>query len=119
MAGNERVFQMPAAKVYAALVAKAERKGRTRAEVDTCTQWLLGYTPQEIDEALASDATYGDFFRNAPAPNPRADLIRGVVCGVRVESVEDPLMRDMRRLDKMVDQLAKGRPMEKIVPQMD
>lgn len=112
---NERVFGMKFSKVYPLLVAKAERKGRTRAEVDEVTSWLTGYTPEQLEALLASDADYRSFFENAPAPNPKAELITGVVCGVRVETIEDPLMRDIRRLDKLVDELAKGKPMEKIL----
>ena len=112
---NERVFGMKFSKVYPLLVAKAERKGRTRAEVDEVTGWLTGYTPEQLEALLRSDADYRSFFENAPAPNPKAGLVTGVVCGVRVETIEDPLMRDIRRLDKLVDELAKGRPMEKIL----
>jgi hypothetical protein len=97
------------------LVAKAERKGRTREEVDVATSWLTGYTPQEIAAAAADGTTYGDFFRRAPAPNPHRDKVTGTVCGVRVEAVEDSTMREIRRLDKMVDELAKGKSLEKVL----
>lgn len=107
--------QMPFARVYPLLIAKAEKKGRTRAEVDTVTCWLTGYTPAELAGFLASDLTYGEFFARAPHPNENAALIRGVVCGVRVEDLTDPLMQQVRRLDKLVDELAKGRPLEKIL----
>ena len=110
-----KVFQMDFAKVYGLLVGKAEKKGRTRAEVDTVTCWLTGYTQAELDSLLESDLTYGDFFRHAPRPNPDRALIRGVVCGVRVEEVADPLMREACYLDKLVDELAKGKPMEKVL----
>ena len=112
---NEKVFAMPFANVYPLLVSKAVRKGRTAAEVDQVTGWLTGYTPEQIARAAADGVSYGDFFRQAPALNPRRDLVRGVVCGVRVEEIEDPLMQEIRRLDKLVDELAKGRPMEKIL----
>lgn len=112
---NEKIFEMPLAKVYAALVAKAERKGRGRAEVDEITRWLTGYSESELAALLASDIRYGDFFRRAPAPNPLRAQIRGSICGVRVEEIEDPLMREIRYLDKLVDELAKGRPMERIL----
>ncbi len=79
------------------------------------TAWLTGYTPDEIEACLLTDITYGDFFRHAPALNPGRKLITGAVCGVRVETVEEPLMRDIRYLDKLVDELAKGKPMEKIL----
>ena len=113
--GEPKVFQMDFQKVYGLLVSKAEKKGRTRAEVDTVTCWLTGYTQAELDSLLESDLTYGDFFRHAPRPNPDRALIRGVVCGVRVEEVADPLMREARYLDKLVDELAKGKPMEKVL----
>ncbi|MBS5451620.1 MAG: DUF2200 domain-containing protein [Coriobacteriia bacterium] len=113
---NERVYQMNLAKVYGLLVAKAERKGRTRAEVDEVTRWLTGYSQEQLDTLLADpSATYGAFFEQAPAPNPDRELVTGVVCGVRVEEVEEPLMREIRRLDKLVDELAKGRSMEKVL----
>ena len=113
--GDHKVFRMEFAKVYGLLVGKAEKKGRAKAEVDRAACWLTGYSQQELDGLLASDMTYGDFFRQAPQPNPDRVLIKGVVCGVRVENVEDPLMREARYLDKLVDELAKGRPMEKVL----
>lgn len=109
------VTQMPFAKVYPLLVSKAVKKGRTREEVDQVTAWLTGYSPEELARLEQSDTTYGDFFRNAPAMNPARALITGKVCGVQVETIQDPLMQEMRRLDKLVDELAKGRPMEKIL----
>lgn len=112
---NEKVFDMSFAKVYGLLVAKAERKGRSKEEVAEVITWLTGYTAQQIDEFMGSGITYGDFFRQAPSMNPSREKITGVVCGVRVESVEDPLMREIRYLDKLVDELAKGREMEKIL----
>ena len=115
MMAEPKVFQMSFAKVYGLLVSKAEKKGRTRAEVDTAARWLTGYTQPELDSLLESAATYGDFFRQAPRPNPDRSLIRGVVCGVRVEEVADPLMREARYLDKLVDELAKGKPPEKVL----
>ena len=113
---NEKIYNMAFVRVFPLLIAKAEKKGRTRAEVLEITAWLTGYTPEQIESALTDDdLTYGDFFRNAPAPNPKRTQITGVVCGVRVETVDEPLMREMRRLDKLVDELAKGKPMEKIL----
>ena len=109
--GNEKIYNMAFAKVFPLLIAKAEKKGRTRAEVLEVTSWLTGYAPDAIESVLGTDLTYGDFFRNAPNPNPKRTLITGVVCGVRVESVEQPLMREMRYLDKLVDELAKGKTM--------
>ncbi len=112
---RQSVFDMSFAKVYSALVNKAERKGRTRADVDEATSWLTGYAPDQIDALLASDATYGAFLQQAPAYNPASDLIKGKICGVQVETIEDPLMKRVRQLDKLVDELAKGRPMEKVL----
>ena len=112
---NEKIYNMAFSKVYPLLIAKAEKKNRTRAEVLEVTTWLTGYSADEIESALASDITYGDFFRQVPNPHPNRTRITGVVCGVRVETVEEDLMREMRYLDKLVDELAKGKPMEKIL----
>ena len=112
---NDKVYGMLFSKVYPLLVSKAVKKGRTPAEVDEVTSWLTGYTPEQIAQAAADEVTYGDFFRQAPALNPDRRLIRGVVCGVRVENIEEPLMQEIRYLDKLVDELAKGKPMEKIL----
>ena len=112
---NEKVFAMSFAKVYPMLIAKAERKGRTRDEVLFVTEWLTGYSREQLEELLDSDITYGDFFRNAPTLNPARKRITGSVCGVKVETIEDPLMQEIRYLDKLVDELAKGKPMEKIM----
>lgn len=112
---NEKVFAMSFAKVYPMLIAKAERKGRTRNEVLEVTAWLTGYTPGEIESQTASDISYGDFFRKAPALNPSRKLIKGSICGVKVELIEDPLMQEIRCLDKLVDELAKGKAMGKIL----
>ena len=109
------VTEMAFAKLYSLLVAKAEKEGRTREEVDQVTAWLTGYTPEELARLEQSDMSYGDFFRNAPALNPNRTLITGKICGVRVEEIEDPLMRDIRYLDKLVDELAKGKAMEKML----
>lgn len=109
------VTQMSFTKVYSLLVAKAEKKGRSRCEVDQVTSWLTGYTPEEIADLENSPITYGAFFEGAPAMNPACALITGKVCGVQVESIEDPLIQKIRYLDKLVDELAKGRPMEKIL----
>ena len=109
------VTEMAFAKLYSLLVAKAEKKGRTREEVDQVTAWLTGYTPEELARLEQSDVSYGDFFRSAPAMHPNRILITGKICGVQVETIEDPLMRDIRYLDKLVDELAKGKAMEKIL----
>lgn len=109
------VTQMLFSKLYPLLVTKAEKKGRTRQEVDQVTAWLTGYTAEDLARLEQSDTTYGDFFRNAPALNPNRVLITGKVCGIRVEEIEDPLMREIRYLDKLVDELAKGKAMEAIL----
>lgn len=111
----EKIYAMPFAKIYPMLVAKAEKKGRTKAEVDEVICWLTGYSTVELEEAFSASVCYGDFFRSAPQLNPNRTLIKGVVCGVRVEEVADPLMREIRYLDKLIDELAKGKPMEKIL----
>ena len=112
---NEKVFSMSFTKVYPMLIAKAERKGRTREEVLEVTAWLTGYTHDQIESLLENDMTYGDFFRQAPALNPNRILIKGSICGIKVELIEDPLMQNIRYLDKLVDELAKGKAMDKIL----
>lgn len=110
-----RVFDMPFSKVYPLLIAKAERKGRTRQEVDALTAWLTGYDPRKLEEFLHTDLTYGDFFRQAPAPNPKMERVTGKICGVQVETIADPLMRQIRILDKLVDDLAKGKSLDRLI----
>ena len=112
---NEKVYAMSFAKIYPLLTAKAEKKGRTLDEVNEVICWLTGYSTEEIEKALNSPATYGDFFQNAPLPNPNRKSIKGVVCGVRVEAIEEPLMQEIRYLDKLIDELAKGKSMDKIL----
>ncbi len=112
---NEKVYAMKFSKVYPLLVAKAERKGRTRQEVDEVTCWLTGYDQGGLEEKIAEDVDYRMFFAQAPAMNPNRHLIKGVVCGIRVENIEEPLMQEIRYLDKLVDELAKGKMMEKIL----
>lgn len=111
---SEKVFRMKLSVIYDALVKKAERKNRTRQEVDECIFWLCGYDEKGLREKLEADVEYKIFFDEAPAMNPNAHLITGRICGVRVEEIEDPTMKKIRQLDKMIDELAKGRPMEKI-----
>ena len=108
---RQSVFDMKVSKVYPLLVAKAEKKGRTKADVDEVASWLTGYNMETTD----LDVTYAEFFDNAPAYNPRAELITGKICGIQVETIEDPLMKKIRQLDKLVDELANGKPMEKIL----
>ncbi len=112
---SEKVYRMDFSKVYGLLVDKAVRKGRTRQEVDQVTRWLTGYSQEALEEIRPGDVTYGDFFRNAPQLNENRRLIKGVVCGIRVENIEEPLMQEIRYLDKLVDELAKGKAMEKIL----
>ena len=112
---THRIFATPFADVYPHYVAKAERKGRTRDEVDRIIRWLTGYTAAALRKHLDKKTSFEDFFAQAPAYNPNSDLITGAVCGVRVEEVEEPLMKKIRQLDKLVDELAKGKAMEKIL----
>jgi hypothetical protein len=116
-APGHRVFAYQFAKIYALLVQKAERKNRTQKEVDQIICWLTGYTAAALRLQVKGDNDLATFFAEAPAMNPKTKLIKGTVCGVRVEEVEDPLMRKIRYLDKLIDELAKGRPMEKILRQ--
>lgn len=106
---------MPFAALYPLLVRKAEQKGRTRQEVEQVVTWLTGYSPDDIARLACSDIPYAAFFQNAPAMNPDRTLITGKICGVRVEEISDPLMREIRYLDKLIDELAQGKPMAKIL----
>ncbi len=110
-----RIFKMPFASVYPHYVQKAEKKGRTKNEVDEVICWLTGYSPHTLAEQVERRKDLETFFREAPAMHPNASRITGVICGVRIEEIEDPLMRKIRYMDKLVDELAKGRPMEKIL----
>ena len=114
---GHRVFRMSVASVYPHYVTKAERKGRTKAEVDRVICWLTGYSEADLERQLREGTDFETFFAGAPAFHPNAALITGVVCGVRVEEVEDPLMRKIRQLDKLIDELARGRAMDKILRQ--
>ena len=114
MAGH-RIFQTPLASIYPLYVAKVERKGRTAAEVDEVIAWLTGYDAAGLAVALADGRTMERFFADAPAFNPNAALITGVICGYRVEEIEDPLMRQIRYLDKLVDELARGKKVSSIL----
>jgi hypothetical protein len=115
MKTNDRIFRMSVAKVYPLYVAKAERKGRTKAEVDAVICWLTGYSQRELEGQLKAETDFETFFKTAPKLNPARSLIKGVVCGVRVEDIQEPTMREIRYLDKLVDELAKGKAMEKIL----
>lgn len=112
---THRIYRTAFGKVYPLLVAKAEKKGRTRAEVDEAIRWLTGYSQEALDAAVADGTDYETFFAKAPALNPARAQITGTICGVRIEQIEDPLMREIRYLDKLVDELAKGRPMAKVL----
>ena len=108
---RQSIFDMKVSKVYPLLLQKLERKGRTKEELDTVIAWLTGYDMKRVDQ----DMTYGSFFENAPKMNPRASLITGKVCGIAVEAIEDPLMQKIRWLDKLVDELANGKPLDKVL----
>jgi hypothetical protein len=112
---QHRIFTTSFASVYPHYVTKAERKNRTKDEVDQIIRWLTGYTPAALKNHIDQKTSFEDFFAQAPALHPNSALIKGVVCGVRVEEVENPLMKKIRMLDKLVDELAKGKPMEKIL----
>lgn len=112
---EHRIYSMSFARVYPLLVAKAEKKGRTKAEVDEIIRWLTGYSQKSLEDQVANNTTYKDFFALAPHMNPSRALITGVVCGVRIEDIEEPTMREIRYLDKMVDELAKGKAMDRIL----
>jgi hypothetical protein len=116
MKSNHRIFAMKFADVYPLYIQKAERKQRTREEVDRIICWLTGYTRAGLQGQIQKGNTFETFFVQAPAMNPDRSLIKGVVCGVRVEEIEDPLMQNIRYLDKLVDDLAKGKALEKILP---
>jgi hypothetical protein len=114
---THRIFATKFASVYPMYVQKAERKQRSKDEVDAVIRWLTGYSQAGLQQQIDAGVNFGDFFAKAPALNPNVALITGVVCGVRVETVEDPLMRKIRYLDKLIDELAKGKAMEKILRQ--
>jgi hypothetical protein len=112
---THRIFRMPFASVYPHYVQKAEKKGRERKEVDEIICWLTGYSPEALAAQIQEKKDFETFFNEAPALHPNASKISGVICGVRIEEIENPLMRKIRYMDKLVDELAKGRPMDKIL----
>ena len=112
---SERFYQMIFSKVYPMYVQKAEKKGRTKDEVDAVIFWLTGYDERGLQEQINKDVNFEIFFAEAPQINPNADKIKGVICGVRIEEIDDPLIQNVRRLDKLVDELAKGKTMDKIL----
>lgn len=112
---SHRIFAMPFSSVYPLYVQKAEKKGRKKKEVDEVICWLTGYTPRALAEQIERKKDFETFFSEAPGLNPNADKITGTICGVRIQEIEHPLMRNIRCLDKLVDELAKGRPMERVL----
>lgn len=112
---NERVFKMTFASIYPLYIQKLARKGRSQAELDEALCWLTGYDAAGLDLQIKSGASLREFFDHAPRIHPNATLVKGLICGIRVEEIEDPLMQHIRRMDKLVDELAKGRPMDKVL----
>lgn len=112
---KHKIYSMSFSKVYPHYVTKAEKKGRTKAEVDEIIRWLTGYSQEELETQLEKETDFETFFSEAPHMNPSRDLIKGVICGVRVEEIEEPIMREIRYLDKLIDELARGKAMEKIL----
>lgn len=112
---RHRIYATRFSSVYPLYIAKAEKKGRTRAEVDEILRWLTGYSQAELEAQIAAEVDFETFFAQAPRLNPARDQIRGVICGVRIEEIEEPLMREIRYLDKLVDELAKGKVLGKIL----
>jgi hypothetical protein len=112
---KHRIYSVSVASVYPHYLAKAEKKGRTKAEVDEIIRWLTGHSQQSLDDQLAEKTNFEDFFAQAPRMNPSRSLITGVICGVRVEDIQETTMREIRYLDKLIDELAKGKAMEKIL----
>ncbi len=112
---NNRIYKMKFSSVYPLYIQKAEKKGRTKEEVDEIIRWLTGYSQEELEAQLEKESDFETFFNEAPQLNANRKLIKGVICGVRVEEIEDPLMQEIRYLDKLIDELAKGKAMEKIL----
>ena len=115
MPDKHRIFTTPVANVYPRYLAKAEKKGRTKSEVDAVIGWLTGYTPRQLETELKKGTDFETFFRDAPKPNPARKLITGTICGVRIEEIAEPTMREIRHLDKLVDELAKRKALEKVL----
>jgi len=112
---KHRIFSMSVARVYPLYLAKAEKKGRTKEEVDEIIRWLTGHSQETLEARLADETSFEDFFATAPQMNPARSAITGTICGVRVDEIEEPTMREIRYLDKLIDELARGRPMDKIL----
>ena len=115
MPDKHRILTTSVAKVYPYYIAKAKRKGRTKAEVDSIIRWLTGYSQRQLEGHFKKQTDFETFFKEAPKPNVLRSSIKGVICGVRVEEIQEPTMREIRYLDKLVDELAKGKPMAKIL----
>lgn len=112
---KHRIYSVSVASVYPHYVAKAEKKGRTKAEVDEILCWLTGHSVETLNDELAKNTSFEDFFARAPRMNPARSAIKGMICGIRVEEIQEPIMREIRYLDKLIDELAKGKAMEKIL----
>jgi hypothetical protein len=112
---NHRIYKMPFVRVYPEYINKAEKKGRTKDEVDEIIRWLTGYSQEGLEAQLKKETDCETFLAEAPQPNPARTLIKGVVCGVRIEEIEEPTMKELRYMDKLIDELAKGKAMEKIL----
>ena len=115
MSAKHRIYTTSVANVYPLYLAKMENKGRTKSELDAVICWLTGYTLRQLDGILRKQADFETFFRDAPKPNPQRTSIQGMICGVRIEEIQEPIMREIRYLDKMVDELAKGRPLDEVL----
>jgi hypothetical protein len=112
---TQRVYTMTFGRVYPLYITKVEKKGRTKAEVDEVIQWLTGYSQAEMEEQIEKQSDFEHFFKDAPKLNPNRKLIKGLICGIRVEEIEDPVVQDVRYMDKLIDELAQGKAMEKIL----
>lgn len=112
---KHKIYSMSFAKVYPLYIKKVEKKDRTKAEVDQIIDWLTGYDQQQLEEVIINEISFEDFFSKAPQLNPNRALIKGVICGVRVEEIEEPIMQEIRYLDKLIDELAKGKAIDKIL----
>ncbi len=116
---KENLYATPFAKVYPYYIAKAERKGRTKAEVDELIRWVTGYTEKGLEKQLEKQTNFETFYLKAPKPNPKRSNIKGMICGVRIEDIDDRVMREIRYLDKLIDELAKGKTIEKILGKLE
>ena len=113
--GNEKIYNMSFGRIYSLLINKATKKNRTVNEVNEIINWLTGYSLEEIEKLVSMEVSYSYFFQNAPKLNPNRKLIKGTICGIRIENIEEPLMQEIRYLDKLIDELAKGKSIDKIL----